>query len=598
MINFSKIQCKGKVLAFKRQGYLLFIPYLQFLLANFKQNKIVKVNIVPMKRLLNMVFIGLLAIVSKGQKISSTTVENNLQHPKLVVGIVVDQMRWDYLTRFYSLYKVNGGFKRLLGEGYSCENTLIPYTPTVTGCGHACAYTGSVPSIHGITGNNWWDNQLMRSVYCSEDKTVKVVGGKSDEDGQMSPRNMLTTSICDELRLATNFKSKVIGIALKDRGSILPAGHSANAAYWYEGKTGNFITSTYYMKELPDWVNQFNKRKMVDSLYKKGWTISLPKETYSYYATADEKEYEGKPFGKEATGFPYNLTGFVEKDYTKIATTPHGNTLTVEMAKAAVIAEKMGKGSVTDFLAISFSSPDYIGHTFGPNSWELVDNYVQLDDELGKLFAFLDFTVGRNDYTVFLTADHAVAQIPGFLKENKIPAGVSNVSGMMKLMNDQLKEKFGIEKSIVSMFNYQVHLNHPVIDSAKLDVEPIKKWIIQFLLKDTTVSNAFATSAIMTTPMNKNLREMFANGFYPNRSGDIQIILKPGYFEGGTTGTTHGSWYPYDSHIPLLWYGWGIKHGKTNRETYMTDIAATVAALLHIQMPSGSVGKVIEEVLK
>lgn len=551
-----------------------------------------------MKRLFLIVFIALFSHLSKGQKIALANVENGQKHPKLVVGLVIDQMRWDYLTRFYPLYKTNGGIKRFLDEGFSCNNTLIPYTPTVTGCGHACAYTGSVPSIHGITGNNWWDNQLMKSVYCSEDKTVKGVGGKSDEDGQMSPRNMLTTSICDELRLATNFKSKVIGIALKDRGSILPAGHSANAAYWYEAKSGNFISSTYYMNELPNWVNQFNSRKMVDSLYKKGWVGSLQKEIYLDYATADDKEYEGKPFGKEAIGFPYNLTAFIEKDYSKIASTPHGNTITVEMAKAAVIAEKMGKGSVTDFLAISFSSPDYIGHSFGPNSWELVDNYVQLDVELGKLFAFLDANVGKNEYTVFLTADHAVAHIPGFLKENKIPGGLSNVSGMMKLMNDQLKEKFGIEKSIVSMFNSQVYLNHRVIDSAKLDDEPIKKWIIQFLLKDSTVSNAFATSDIMTTPINKTIREMTANGYYPNRSGDVQIILKPGYFEGGTTGTTHGSWYPYDSHIPLLWYGWGIKHGKTNRETYMTDIAATLAALLHIQMPSGSIGKVIEEVMQ
>ena len=551
-----------------------------------------------MKRLILIVFIASFSNVSKGQKTALASFENDQKKPKLVVGIVIDQMRWDYLKRFYPLYKANGGMKRLLGGGFTCDNTLIPYTPTVTGCGHASAYTGSVPSIHGITGNNWWDNQLMRSVYCSEDKTVKGVGGKSDEDGQMSPRNMLTTSICDELRLATNFKSKVIGIALKDRGSILPAGHSANAAYWYESKSGNFISSTYYMKELPDWVNQFNSRKMVDSLYRKGWATSLQKETYLEYATTDEREYEGKPFGKEAIGFPYNLTAYIEKDYSKIVTTPHGNTLTVEMAKAAVIAEKMGKGSITDFLAISFSSPDYIGHSFGPNSWELVDNYVQLDDEMGKLFAFLDANVGKNEYTVFLTADHAVAHVPGFLKEHKIPGGLSNVSGMMKLMNDQLKEKFGIEKSIVSMFNYQVHLNHRVIDSANLDDESIKKWIIQFLLKDSTVSNAFATSAIMTTSINKTLREMTANGYYPNRCGDVQIILKPGYFEGGTTGTTHGSWYPYDSHIPLLWYGWGIKHGKTNRETYMTDIAATLAALLHIQMPSGSVGKVIEEVMK
>jgi predicted AlkP superfamily pyrophosphatase or phosphodiesterase len=552
-----------------------------------------------MKRLfLPLVACLALSIPAQAQKTTKPAAEEGLQRPKLVIGIVIDQMRWDYLYRFQPIFKANGGFKRMMGEGYSCENTLIPYTPTVTACGHTAVYTGSVPSIHGITGNAWWDNQLMRSVYCSEDKTVKGVGGKSEEDGQMSPKNMLTTSICDELRLATNFKSKVIGVALKDRGSILPAGHSANAAYWYEGKSGNFITSTYYMNQLPEWVNNFNNRKLADSLYAIGWNTSLPKEVYPQYATADVKEYESKPFGKEATGFPYDLSKYIGKDFSKISTTPYGNTLTAEMAKAAVLAEKLGKGEATDFLTVSFSSPDYVGHSFGPNSWETVDGYARLDEELGKLFAFLDATVGKNQYTAFLTADHAVAHVPGFMKENKLPGGVVDDMGMMKTMNTQLKEKFGIDNVIVSMYNYQVYLNHPRIDSAKLDDAPIKKWIIQYVKKNDAVANAFPTDEIMTTPINKTLREMLANGFNPRRSGDIQIILKSGYIEGGATGTTHGLWYAYDAHIPLLFYGWGIKKGKTHRETYMTDIAATIAALLKIQMPSGSVGKVIEEVMK
>jgi hypothetical protein len=424
------------------------------------------------------------------------------------------------------------------------------------------------------------------------------VGGKTEEDGQMSPRNMLTTTICDELRLATNFKSKVIGVALKDRGSILPAGHSANAAYWYEGKSGNFISSTYYMTELPEWVNQFNKRKLVDSLYKVGWNPYLSKETYADYATADVKDYEAKPFGKEATGFPYDFSKYIEKDYSKISTSPGGNTLTAEMAKAAVIAEKLGKGTATDFLAVSFSSPDYIGHSFGPNSWEMVDDYVRLDEEIGKLFAFLDATVGKNQYTVFLTADHAVAHVPGFMQENKLPGGIMEAGPLLKDMNTKLKEKFSVDNVITTLMNDQVYLNHTKIDSAKLDESLIKNWIVQYVKKNESVANAFATSEIMTTPINKTLREMLSNGFNPARSGDIQIILKPGYIEGGSTGTTHGAWYPYDAHIPLLWYGWGIKKGKTNKETYMTDISATVAALLHIQMPSGCVGKVIEEVMR
>jgi hypothetical protein len=352
------------------------------------------------------------------------------------------------------------------------------------------------------------------------------------------------------------------------------------------------------MNSLPEWVNTFNNRKLVDSLYKLNWKTVLPDATYLQYATADQKDYESKPLGRDAKGFPYDLSAFIEKDYSKISSTPWGNTLTVEMAKAAVAAENLGKNSVTDFLAVSFSSPDYVGHSFGPNSWEQVDDYVRLDDELGRLFSFLDTQVGKNQYTVFLTADHAVAHVPGFMKENKLPGGVMDDAGTMKDMNAKLKEKYGIDNTIVSMANYQAYLNHPRIDSAKLNATEIKNWIITYVKKNPAVANAFATADIMTVPITKTLREMLANGFNPARSGDVQIILKPGYIEGGATGTTHGLWYPYDAHIPLLFYGWGIKHGKTNRETYMTDIAPTVAGLLHIQMPSGNVGKVIEEVMK
>jgi predicted AlkP superfamily pyrophosphatase or phosphodiesterase len=540
----------------------------------------------------------LLLVVFAQQAISQTKTSTPLaSKPKLVVGIVIDQMRWDYLYRFQPLFKANGGFKRMMGEGFSCDNTMIPYAPTVTACGHTCVYTGSVPAIHGIAGNAWWDNQLNRVVYCSEDKSVKTVGSNTDA-GQMSPKNMLTTSICDELRISSNFKSKVIGVALKDRGSILPAGHSANAAYWYDPKNGNFITSSFYMNALPDWVNQFNNRKLVDSMYALGWKTGLSKETLADYATDDVKVYESKPFGKDAIGFPYDLSAFIGKDYSKISTTPHGNSLTAEMAKAAVISEKLGKGTATDFLAVSFSSTDYIGHSFGSNSWEHVDDYVKLDDELGKLLSFLDTQVGKNQYTVFLTADHAVAHVPGFMKEHRLPAGNFDDNTARKEMNDLIKEKYGVSNAVESLFNYQVSLNHNKLDSAKADINAIKQQIIQILLKKDAVANAFETSKIMATSIPQVQREMFANGYYPNRGGDIQFVLKSGYMEGSTTGTTHGLWAPYDAHIPLLFYGWGIKKGNSHKEVYMTDIAPTVAALLKIQMPSGNIGHVITEVMK
>jgi predicted AlkP superfamily pyrophosphatase or phosphodiesterase len=518
--------------------------------------------------------------------------------PKLMVGIVIDQMRWDYLYRFAPLFKANGGFKRMMNNGFSCDNTQIGYTPSVTACGHAGIYTGSVPAIHGITGNAWYDGQLKRAIYCSEDKSVDGVGTKGASDGQMSPRNMLTTTICDELRLATNFKSKVIGVALKDRGSILPAGHSANGAYWFDSKSGFFITSSYYMNQLPEWVNNFNKRNLPDSLMKLGWTKKLKDEEYLNYATADEKSYENQPFGKDQTKMPYTLTRTANEGFGKLSSSPHGNTLTAEMAKAAVIAEELGKDAITDFLAVSFSSPDYIGHSFGPNSWENLDDYIRLDEELGKLFDFLDATVGKGQYTSFLSADHAVAHVPGFMKENKLPGGVISESKISADLNNKLKEKFGIDNAIVSMYNYQVHFNRSKVDSLNINKAQLNDFVIQYLLKLEQVSNAFPTASILSTPMPLVLREKLANGFFYNRGGDIQIVLKPGYIDGNDKGTTHGLWYPYDAHIPLLWYGFGVKQGKSNREVYMHDIASTIAALLHIQMPSGNIGKPIEELLK
>lgn len=546
-----------------------------------------------------MVICSLFFLFAFSQKKQNETNNTQLQKPKLVVGIVLDQMRWDYLHRFNNLFKSDGGFKRLMNYGFNCNNTMLPYTPTVTACGHTCIYTGSVPSIHGITGNDWYDYDLDNKNYCTKDNSVEGVGENAIKAGKMSPSNMLVTSICDELKLATNFKSKVIGIAAKDRGAILPAGHAADAAYWYNKETGKFISSTHYIKSLPDWVNNFNNRKIVDSCYKLGWQTSLPKEAYLQFCDNDENSYENKAFGKEQTAFPYKLEQYINKDYNKILTTPFGNTLTAEMAKAAVVNEQLGKNIVTDFLTVSFSSTDYIGHSYGPNSWELLDCYVRIDEELGNFFDFLDNYLGKNSYTVFLTADHAVAHIPGFLAKYKLPNGVFESSKMETELNSNLKDKFGLDSLVKEVENYQISLDLKRIANNSIDLNKVVETSISILKKNNAVVNAFAVKDLMQQPMNNTVKQMLANGYYEKRCGQIQFVLKPGYIDGwGATGTTHGLWNPYDAHIPLLWYGWGIKKGSTHRETYMTDIAATLAALLKIQMPSGCIGKVIEEVIK
>jgi len=452
-----------------------------------------------------------------------------------------------------------------------------------------------VPAISGIAGNSWWDYNLGKDVYCTDDSTVKTVGNASVEVGRMSPRNLLVTTIGDELKLATNFRSKVIGIAIKDRGGILPAGHSANAAYWYDGRTGDWISSTYYMTELPDWAKSLNSKKLVDKYFSQDWNTLYPINTYTM-SSADDVPWEGKPFGANAKGFPYNLKQFVGKNYGLLPVTPYGNNLTVEMAKAAVLGEKLGADGETDLLAVSFSSPDYIGHTFGPNSVEAEDGFLRLDKALGELFNFLDEKVGKGEWLAFLSADHGAAHAPGFLKDHKIPAAIIDPSKMEREINDGLKERFGVDKLImIEINNYQIYLDRNTIRSNKnLNETEIKKWVLNYLAKQPSVSRAVDLEALGDVALNARQKEMIGNGYYPSRSGDILIMFLPQFIEGvGNTGTTHGAWNPYDDHIPLLWYGWNIKPGKTNRETYMTDIAPTICALLHIQMPSGSIGYVI-----
>jgi predicted AlkP superfamily pyrophosphatase or phosphodiesterase len=526
---------------------------------------------------------------------TSVTAQPNgktLARPKLVVGIMVDQMRWDFLYRYHDRYG-DDGLKRMLREGFACENTFIPYAQTVTAAGHACVYTGSVPAINGIMGNDWYDRSLGRAVYCAEDSTVTTIGG-SPRALPMSPRNLLTTSITDELRLATNFRSKVIGIAIKDRGGILPAGHSSNAAYWYDGTTGNWVTSTYYMKELPSWAQSFNARKMTDSLYRLDWNTLFPLQTY-VQSDADNRPWEGRSVSDTAPAFPHRLSGLAGKNYGLISATPHGNTLTLEFAKAALLSEGLGADGVTDMLAISLSSPDYIGHQYGPNSVEVEDNYLRMDRELAAFFRFLDEKVGKGQYLCFLTADHAVAHVPAFLEANRIPAKTLPYS--LSTIEQSLTARFGIRNLVLSADNYQIYLDYRKVDSAGLDRSAFRKAAVDALNRDPDILLAFDCSDISAANLPSAVRERFLQGYHTKRGGDIQLVLKPHYFFGGRTGTTHGSWYPYDSHIPLLWMGWGVKPGHTHRETYMTDIAPTLASLLKVQMPSGAIGKVIEEMM-
>lgn len=508
--------------------------------------------------------------------------------PKLVIGIVVDQMRYDYIYRFWSKFN-NEGFKRLVTKGYFCKNTTYNYVPTYTGPGHASIYTGTTPSVNGIIANEWYVRKHNKSIYCVEDSLVKTFSAK-DSSG-LSPRNLLVTTITDELRLSNNLKSKVIGISLKDRGAILPAGHLANAVYWYDGSSGDWTSSSYYMKELPDWINQFNNKDLPQKYLNQNWTTLLPIEQY-IESTADDVVYEN-PFTTEVKPiFPHALPVLHQNNYDLIRSTPFGNALTKDFAIEAIKSEKLGEDNHTDFISISFSSTDYIGHRFGPNSIEIEDTYLRLDRDLAELLEFLDSRIGKDDYLIFLTSDHGASYNPTHNKDLKIPGGLFKFP--MDSLKNFLNTVFGKEEWILNYSNQQIYLNTDLIRTRKINISEMQDQIVSFLLQKDGIAHVITDKSFQECASSeKELKNLVANGFYPKRSGDIIIILEPSWMEWKTKGTTHGAPYNYDTHIPLLWYGWKIPKGSTTIPTNITDIAPTLSFILNINLPSGATGRVI-----
>ena len=517
--------------------------------------------------------------------------------PKLVVGIVVDQMRYDYLTRFWNQYG-DGGFKRLVNDGFNCKNNHFNYAPTVTGAGHASVYTGTTPSVHGIIGNDWYDKYADESVYCAGDPNYNSVGTSSDA-GKMSPHRIKTTTITDQVRLHTQMRGKVIAVAIKDRGAVLPGGHAANAAYWFDGGAeGNWITSSYYMDELPKWVTEFNAKKSVDK-YKKPWTTL--KEINNYIESgSDNNNYEGLFEGQSTPTFPHDLVGLWDNNgkYSILKSTPYGNSLTADFALEAVDKESLGADSFTDFLAISFSSTDYVGHKWGVNSKEVEDTYLRLDQDLKRLFETLDKKVGIGEYTVFLTADHAAINVPAFLRDQKLPGGVVESKKLDDRLTEYLKYTYGTTDVVKKTSNNQLFLDYRVIKSLDLDIDDVEEELALELIQYDGIYKVFTANQMWQNQYTSGIPYIVQNGFNQKRSGDVLMVFDPGSGNYGDTGSTHGSPWNYDTHAPLLFYGKGIKKGSTVNRTEIPDIAPTIAALMGMNAPSGTTGEPIEEVIE
>ena len=477
------------------------------------------------------------------------------EKPKLVVGVVVDQMRWDYLDRYYDRF-TNQGFKRLITEGYSCNNCLINYLPTVTAIGHTSAYTGSTPALHGICGNNFYiDGQ---KTYCTTDNSVQTVGSNSTK-GQMSPRNLLATTIGDQLRMHTDFRSKVVGVSYKDRAAILPAGRSANAAFWLDSKNTCFVSSTYYMTDLPQYAKDVNR------------------------AMAKNKDVQAL---RDSIGF-----------------SPLCGTVTTDMAIAALKGEQLGKGESTDMLCVSYSQTDVIGHEWSTRGSHTDGAYLQLDRDLGRLLTALDEQVGKGNYLLFLTADHGAAHNWKYMQDHKLNGGKWLSQQLRKDIEAHVAQQLRATQPVVGdIMDYRIFLNRKSVSDQQLDFQQVKDCIVNFLRTSQNACFAVDYEKLAVASMPPMIRDRALMGYHPRRSGDIIVVPESGYYDFGSwsspVGTTHGEWNPYDAHIPLLFFGWHIQQGATSREVHITDIAPTVCQMLHIQQPNACVGEAITEITK
>ena len=523
--------------------------------------------------------------------LNSTFAFAQVQQPKLVVGIVVDQMRFDYINRYWNDYG-DDGFKRLISEGYNCTNTHFNYIPTYTGPGHASIYTGATPSTHGIISNYWYDRELEEYGYCVYDADMNTVGA-DNESGKMSPAKMLTTTLGDELRLFSMNRSKVISIGLKDRSAVLPGGHMANFAFWLDSETGDFVSSSYYGLRLPKWAQKFNKKDLCEAYLSEKWELLLPSKAYDE-SLNDNSAYE-EPFdGQKFPKFPHDLPELLkENGKGLIKATPYGNTLTKDMAIAAIEGEGLGEDIHTDLLAVSFSSPDYVGHQFGTDSKEIQDTYLRLDRDLASFLSYLDDQIGKDNVLVFLTADHGAVRTPSYLKDRKIPAGYFEAEEPIRALKQFLQNTYGFGDWVKTYGDAQIFLNRELIFEKYLSLEEVQQQAADFMLRFDGVQKAVTGRTLENNEFDNGVLACLQKGFNQKRSADVFLVLDPAWIEYSHTGTTHGSGYTYDRHVPLIWYGWNVKAGHTRDKIAVTDVAGTVSSLLGISFPSGSEANVI-----
>jgi hypothetical protein len=484
--------------------------------------------------------------------------------PKLVLAIVIDQFRYDYLTRFRSEY--HGGFERLLTRGAVFTNARYEHFPTVTAIGHSTLLSGATPALSGIIGNEWWDRDEKKNVTSVEDPSTKLLGGTAGVGGS-SPNRFLVDTVGDELKIANNNQSKVIGISLKDRAAILPAGHMANGAFWFDGRTGHFVSSTFYFADLPQWVKDFDAGNPAD-------------------------QYAGKTFVTKTMPAPGPAL------YSAIDASPFANELIERFAEAAIGAEKLGQRGVTDVLAVSFSANDYVGHATGPDSPEVHAISVETDKLLDRFLQAVDRAVGLANVLVVMTADHGVAPLPETNAARKMPGGRLPAGTIGRAVQAALVAKYGDGNWISSNADHTIYLNLDLIAQKNLNRAEVDRTAADAALTVPHVFRVYTREQLMSgEAMEDAVSRRVANGFYPRRGADVEALLEP-YWIFSPSGASHGATFSYDAHVPVIFMGAGIKPGRYDNSIKVNDIAPTLATILDVETPAGSIGRVLTEMFQ
>ncbi len=518
--------------------------------------------------------------------------------PALIVGIEISQFRYDYIPRYWDKLS-DDGFKKLINRGSYCENTSFNYLFSDIGVGSATIATGANPSQHGIIANSWYNNLLDKIVYSIDDKDANTVGGSYDA-GKYSPKNLMTSTFADEIKLSTNFRSKVIGISLDPQAAMFSTGNTANYAYWFDINNGNFITSSFYVDSLPAWVNDFNNKKFADTYLGNEWTTLYPMSEYTA-SLLDNNSYETGMFGQKV--FPYILKDIVKKidrreKYELLRYTPFGDNLAKDFAISAIIGEELGKDEFTDVLILSFTVSERIGNLFGPLSVETEDLILRLDKEIAHFIDFIEKNLGKENVLFFLTAEHGILHLPEYLQDHKIPSGYFNAAGNIALLKSYMNNIYGKGDWVRQYYGQQIYLNRTLIEDSKLNLAEVQRNVANLMLQFTGVANTMTATTLQSTDFTQGIFETMQNGYCQKRSGDVLLNFTAGWAEKPGITWDFSAPYGHDRRVPLIWYGWKIGHNTVRRPVSLIDIAPTICTLLEISYPNAATGKPILEIVE